>query len=167
MLFTMNSVEPLRLAAEWERRPRAAPQALRDYAFLADGWRGALLDSDGGVAWLCFPTYSSGAVFSGLLGRAGTYQLAPSARHVTGGYYEDGTLIWHQRWVTDDGIVESCDALAYPGEKDRCVLLRRIQALKTDWTLECTSEAGTRLRPAPRWLLASRDSGGWLLDGGS
>ena len=164
MLFTMNSVEPLRLAAEWETPPRR-PQALRDYTFLADGLRGALLDADGGVAWLCFPTYSGDAVFSGLLGGRGTYQLAPSARHVAGGYYEDGTLIWHQRWVTDDGIVESCDALAYPGEKGRCVLVRRIQALKTDSTLECTLEVAPDYgrRPGGSWR---RKSGGWLLDAG-
>jgi GH15 family glucan-1,4-alpha-glucosidase len=162
MLFAMSSVEPLHLAAEWNT-PARHPQPLRDYAFLADGSRGALLDPDGGIAWLCFPTFSDDAVFAGLLGGRGTFQLGPSARHVTGGYYEDGTLIWHQRWVTDDGIVESCDALAYPGESDRCIVLRRIRALDTDSNIRCTLEVAPDYgrRTGGPWR---READGWRLD---
>jgi hypothetical protein len=162
MLFAMSSVEPLHFPAEWDTSARH-PQALRDYAFLADGTRGALLDPDGGVAWLCFPAYADGAVFAGLLGGQGTFQLSPAARHVTGGFYEDGTLIWHQRWVTDDGVIESCDALAYPGETDRCVLLRRIRALDTDSTMRCTLEVAPDYgrRPGGPWR---READGWRID---
>lgn len=158
----MSSVEPLQLPTEWETCARR-PRALRDYAFLADGWRGALLDPDGGVAWLCFPTYADGAVFAGLLGGRGTFRLSPHMRHVTGGYYEDGTLIWHQRWVTDDGIVESCDALAYPGERNRCVLLRRVRALDRDSVLGCTLEVAPDYgrRAGGSWR---RAADGWRLD---
>lgn len=160
----MSSVEPLPLAAGSDMSARH-PRALRDYAFLADGSRGALVDPDGGIAWLCFPTFADGAVFAGLLGGRGTYQLSPPARHVTGGFYEDGTLIWHQRWVTDDGIIESCDALAYPGDADRCVVLRRIRALDTDSRIGCTLEVAPDYgrRPGGAW----RDKGdGWRLDTG-
>jgi hypothetical protein len=162
MLFAMSSVEPLRRAAESET-PARNPQALRDYAFLADGLRGALLDPDGGIAWLCFPTFADSAVIAGLLGGRGTFQLAPAERHVTGGYYEDGTLIWHQRWVTDDGIVESCDALAYPAEPDRCVVLRRIRALDTDARIRCTVEVAPDYgrRPVAGWR---READGWRLE---
>ncbi|HEX4175995.1 MAG TPA: glycoside hydrolase family 15 protein [Acidimicrobiales bacterium] len=158
----MSSVEPLRLPPEWDTSAHH-PQALRGYTFLADGSRGAVLDPDGGVAWLCFPTFSDGAVFAGLLGGRGTFQLAPSARHVTGGYYEDGSLIWHQRWVTDDGIVESCDALAYPGETDRCVVLRRIRAFDRDSSIRCALEVAPDYgrRPGGSWR---SEADGWRLD---
>lgn len=162
MLFAMSSAEPLRRATEWDV-PARHPQALRDYAFLADGPRGALLDPDGSVAWLCFPTFADDALLAGLLGGGGVYQLAPTGRYVTGGYYEDGSLIWHQRWVTDDGLVECCQALAYPGEPDRCVLLRRITALDADAQLGCEVTIATDYgrRPGGRW---QRDDEGWRLD---
>jgi hypothetical protein len=90
-----------------------SPHVLRDYAFLADGIRGAPLDPDGELAWLCFPAWSDPAVLTGLPGSGGTYRVTPPCgRHVHGGWYEDGSLIWRSRWVSDDGIVEGRDALA-------------------------------------------------------
>ena len=38
-------------------------------------------------------------------------------------------MIWRSRWVTDDGIVECREALAFPGDPHRVVLLRRIHAV--------------------------------------
>jgi len=105
-----------------------APHVLRDYALIADGERGALVGPQGDIAWMCAPRWDSDAAFSGLLGGAGTYIVAPRARRVWGGYYEDGTLIWRSRWVTDDGIAECREALAHPGARDRAVILRRIIA---------------------------------------
>ena len=39
-----------------------------------------------------------------------------------------GQLIWRSRWVTNDGIIECREALAFPGDPHRAVLLRRIIA---------------------------------------
>ncbi|MFI2651434.1 glycoside hydrolase family 15 protein [Micromonospora fulviviridis] len=106
------------------------PAVLRDYALLADGYRGALVGPAGDVAWLCAPGWSDAAVFSALLGGAGRFLVTPAAgRFVWGGHYEPGSLIWHSRWVTGDGIIESREALVFPGEADRLVLLRQIRAL--------------------------------------
>ncbi|KXK63928.1 glycoside hydrolase [Micromonospora rosaria] len=106
------------------------PAVLRNYALLADGHRGALIDPGGDIAWLCAPGWSDPAVFSALLDGAGRFRVAPAAdRFVWGGYYEPGSLIWRSRWVTGDGIIESREALAFPGEADRLVLLRQIRAL--------------------------------------
>jgi len=107
----------------------SSPKVLRDYAFIADGRRGALIDSDGRLAWMCFPRWSDPAVFAGLLGARGEYHVVPKVRAVPGGHYEDGTLIWHSRWVTEEGFIDCREALAYPGEEDRAVLLRRVTAL--------------------------------------
>jgi alpha,alpha-trehalase len=105
------------------------PYTLRDYTLLADGLRGAVLSPEGEVAWLCFPTWSDPALFAGLLGGGGTYVVVPSIRHVRGGYYEPGSMVWRQRWITADGVVEVREALAHPGRPGRAVVLRRIRAL--------------------------------------
>ncbi len=106
------------------------PQVLREYALLADGERGALVGPRGDIAWLCSPRWDSEAVFSELIGGAGVYAVSPDVdRFVWGGYYEPRSLIWRSRWVTTDGIVESRDALAFPGDERRLVLMRRVKAI--------------------------------------
>lgn len=105
------------------------PFVLRDYALLADGERGALVGPRGDVVWMCVPTWHSDAVFSSLIGGAGGYAVTPAEPFVWGGYYEDRTMIWRSRWVTDLGIIECREALAFPGEEHRAVLLRRVAAL--------------------------------------
>ncbi|MDG4801409.1 glycoside hydrolase family 15 protein [Micromonospora sp. WMMD980] len=120
------------MAAAGADQPAAGttPAVLRDYALLGDGHRGALVGPGGDVAWLCAPGWSDPAVFSALLGGAGRYLVAPAAdRFVWGGHYEPGSLIWRSRWVTGDGIVESREALVFPGEAGRLVLLRQVHAL--------------------------------------
>jgi hypothetical protein len=103
------------------------PRVLREYALLADGERGALIGPQGDVAWMCAPRWDSEAVFSNLIGGDGVYAITPTdVRSVWGGYYEPGTLIWRSRWTTRDGIMECREALAFPGEPDRVVLLRRL-----------------------------------------
>ncbi|MGK5638558.1 glycoside hydrolase family 15 protein [Streptomyces sp. URMC 126] len=114
-------------AAESERDGgHLAPQPLSQYALLADGERGVLVGPRGEYAWMCAPRWDSDAVFSTLVGGTGVYLVTPAGRFVWGGYYEEGTLIWRSRWVTDDGIVECREALAFPGDPHRAVLLRRI-----------------------------------------
>ena len=119
------------------RRPsseaaRFLPQTLRQYALLADGERGALIGPHGNIVWMCAPFWHSDAVFSALLGGAGGYAITPVDPYVWGGYYEPGTLIWHSRWVTHTGVIESREALAFPGDSHRTVILRRITAVSAD-----------------------------------
>ncbi|MFD4529456.1 hypothetical protein ACFWP7_37235 [Streptomyces sp. NPDC058470] len=45
-----------------------------------------------------------------------------------GGHDEEGSLIRRSRWATEDGIVESREAPAFPGDRGRAVLLRRGRA---------------------------------------
>ncbi|SDZ20540.1 Glucoamylase (glucan-1,4-alpha-glucosidase), GH15 family [Micromonospora pattaloongensis] len=106
------------------------PAVLRDYALLADGYRGALVGPAGDVGWLCAPGWSDPAVFGALLGAPGGFLVAPATdRFVWGGHYEPGSLIWRSRWVTGEGIIESREALVAPGEADRLVLVRQIRAV--------------------------------------
>lgn len=71
-----------------------APWALREYALLADGERGALIGPRGDIQWMCAPRRHSDAVFSRLMGGPGRFTVTPEDPwNVWGGSYEDGTLI--------------------------------------------------------------------------
>lgn len=123
-----------------------APRVLREYALLADGERGVLVGAEGECVWMCVPRWDSDAVFAALIGGAGGYAITPAGRSVWGGYYEPGSLIWQGRWVTDTGIVECRDALAYPGDDHRAILLRRVSAVEGDArvhvVLDCRARFG-------------------------
>lgn len=110
-------------------RGAVSPHILREYALLADGERGALVGPEGDIVWLCIPRWDSDAVFSGLIGGMSHYTVTPVEPHVWGGYYEEGSMIWRNRWVTQTCEVECRDALAFPAEAHRAVLLRRIVAV--------------------------------------
>jgi alpha,alpha-trehalase len=107
---------------------RFHPHVLRDYALIADGERGALVSPRGDIVWMCAPRWDSDAVFSALIGGDGVYAVTPAHTFVWGGYYEEGTLIWRSRWITGDGVTECHEALAFPGDPGRVVVLRQIVA---------------------------------------
>ncbi|HEX3647186.1 MAG TPA: glycoside hydrolase family 15 protein [Pseudonocardiaceae bacterium] len=117
---------------DWRDFP---PHVLREYALIADGERGALCGPRGDLAWLCAPGWADDAVFTTLVGGGGAYSASPVDTAVWGGYYEPGTLIWRNRWVTTDTVVECREALAFPGDPHRVVVLRRIEAVERDITL--------------------------------
>jgi potassium/hydrogen antiporter len=110
---------------DWQDFP---PHVLREYALLADGERGALCGPRGDLAWLCAPGWDDPAVLSTLVGGGGTYSVSPVGTAVWGGYYEPGTLIWRNHWITTDTVVECREALAFPGDPHRVVLLRCVAA---------------------------------------
>ncbi len=111
--------------------PGAMVPTERLYAFIADGERGALIDPSGGISWMCMPSWDGDAFFTSLLGGAGIYSVSPQESYVWGGYYESGTLVWRNRWTLTGGpIVECHDALAFPGDPERALLLRRLSAEK-------------------------------------
>lgn len=107
---------------------RFPPHVLREYALLADGQRGAVCGPQGEIVWMCAPRWHDDAVFSTLLGGRGVYAITPVEPSVWGGNYEDRSLIWRNRWMTTSTVVECREALAYPGDADRVVLLRRVEA---------------------------------------
>jgi alpha,alpha-trehalase len=109
------------------------PQVLREYALVADGERGGLIGPHGELTWMCAPRWDSDAVFSDLIGGRGLYAVTPAdPRHVWGGYYEPGSLIWRSRWVTTGAAIECREALAFPGDPQRIVLLRQVRAVRGD-----------------------------------
>jgi alpha,alpha-trehalase len=110
-----------------------APHVLREYALVADGERGGLIGPHGELTWMCAPRWDSAGVFSALVGGSGVYAVTPAdRRHVWGGYYEPDSLIWRSRWITTDAVIECREALAFPGDPDRVVLLRQVSAVSGD-----------------------------------
>jgi hypothetical protein len=142
-------------------RGEVRPQPLRDYALLADGERGAILGPRGEIVWMCAPRWHGDAVFASLIGGAGSYGVTPAGRYVWGGYYEQGTLIWRSRWVTDRGVTECREALAMPGDPHHVVLLRSIlpsaAAAQLRVSLDPRAEFGRKGLRA----LARRDRDAW------
>ena len=108
--------------------PKFHPHALRDYALIADGERGALVSPRGDIVWMCAPRWDSDAVFSALIGGDGVYAVTPTQTFVWGGYYEEGTLTWRSRSITAAGATECHEALTFPGVPGRVVVLRHIVA---------------------------------------
>ncbi|GAA2371302.1 glycoside hydrolase family 15 protein [Dactylosporangium salmoneum] len=138
-----------------------APQVLREYAFLGDGRRGALIGPRGDVSWLCAPNWESGAVFAGLLGGRGQYAVTPiDVRYVWGGCYDPGSLVWTSRWVTTGGIVHSREALALPSDPHRVTMLRRVQAVDGSARVGVLLDARAEFGRFPLGDLA-RDEHGW------
>ncbi len=131
-------------------RDLTAPRALRDYAVLADGERGAIVGPQGEIVWMCAPRWDCDAVFARLIGGEGSYSVTPAARFVWGGYYEEGTLIWRSRWVTDEGVIECREALALPGDPHRAVLLRSITPGDAPARLRVSLEPRGARRPRRR-----------------
>ena len=115
------------------------PHILREYALIADGERGALIGPHGDITWMCAPRWESDAVFSALIGGGGAYAVTPAdPRHVWGGAYEPGTLIWRSRWVATGTVTECREALAFPGDPGRVVLLRQVHAVRGDARVRVT-----------------------------
>jgi GH15 family glucan-1,4-alpha-glucosidase len=141
--------------------PVLAPHALRDYALLADGERGVLVGPRGDFAWMCFPRWHDGAVFSALIGGDACYTISPTGRFVWGGHYEDGTLIWRSRWVTEGCLVECREALALPARPDRAIILRRVIALKGRPRVTVSLAAGAGFDRHGMARLRRRDDGAW------
>ncbi|HEU5429841.1 MAG TPA: glycoside hydrolase family 15 protein [Actinocrinis sp.] len=143
-----------------------SPTTLRDYALIADGERGALIGPHGEVAWMCAPHWDSDAVFSTLIGGEGAYSVTPKRRFVWGGHYEDNGLIWRSRWVTHDGIVECREALAFPGDAHKAVLLRRILAEDGDAQVRVIFEPAAGFGADRARRLAQDEHGRWTAQAG-
>jgi alpha,alpha-trehalase len=142
----------------WQEFP---PHVLREYAFIADGQRGALVGPRGDIAWLCAPRWDSPAAFASLIGGGGIYAITPDEPFVWGGYYEPGGLIWRSRWVSTRTTVECREALAMPPDEHCAVLLRRVDAVEEEARVGVVLDIGTDFGAVPLRELHRDDDGTW------
>jgi GH15 family glucan-1,4-alpha-glucosidase len=103
-------------AASIDARSAAAPSPfppIADFAFLSDCHTSALVAPDGGIGWLCVPSFDSPSVFGTLLDReAGFFRLAPfGIDRPAARLYEPGTNTLVTTWHTPTGWLVVRDAL--------------------------------------------------------
>jgi alpha,alpha-trehalase len=86
---------------------------IADYAFLSNCHTGALVAPDGGIGWLCVPSFDAPSIFATLLDRqAGYFRFGPfGIDHPTARSYEPGTNVLVTTWKTPAGWVVVRDAL--------------------------------------------------------
>ena len=145
---------------------RFPSHVLREYAFIADGERGAIIGPKGDIGWLCMPRWDSDAVFNSFVGGHGYYSVCPADPWlVWGGFYEDGSLIWHSRWVTSTGVAECREALAYPSSPHKTTIIRRILPVDADaqFDVELDLRAGFGRHPMTK---PERHDGVWTARSG-
>ena len=99
-------------------------------------------------------------MWSALGGGPGGYSVTPTDRRfVWGGYYEERSLIWWSRWVTTTGIIECQEALAFPGDPQIAVVLRRIVAVDSDAEVDVRLSVRAGFGSHPMTLEDRRDDG--------
>ncbi|TNC23756.1 glycoside hydrolase family 15 protein [Amycolatopsis alkalitolerans] len=101
-------------------------------------------------------------MFAGLANGDGVYAITPTDRFAWGGYYEPGSLIWRNRWITDHTAVECRDALAFPGDEHRTVILRRVLAVEKDVRLRVCLDVRAGYGARPMHDLRRDQNGSWL-----
>ncbi|MEU7062145.1 glycoside hydrolase family 15 protein [Streptomyces sp. NPDC046161] len=143
------------------------PRPLRDYALLADGERGALVGPQGDLVWLCVPRWDSDAVFAALIGGPGWYRIAPEEPAVAGGWYEEGSLIWRGRWTGRSGVAECRQALAYPADPHRAVVLRQLRAVDGPARARVCLQLSAAFGGAPVRGLRRAEDGSWTARAGA
>ncbi|MDQ1057424.1 GH15 family glucan-1,4-alpha-glucosidase [Arthrobacter globiformis] len=88
--------------------------ALADYGLLGDTRTAALVSADGGVDWLCAPTFDGDPVFGALLGgpEAGTFRAGPAlpAERLVR-RYRPHTATIETVWATDGGTLKLTEAM--------------------------------------------------------
>ena len=88
--------------------------ALADYGLLGDTRTAALVSADGGIDWLCAPTFDGDPVFGALLGgpEAGTFRAGPAlpAKRLVR-RYRPHTATLETVWATDGGTLTLTEAM--------------------------------------------------------
>ncbi len=104
---------------------------IEDYAMIGDCETAALVSRDGSVDWLCWPSFSSGACFSALLGTEehGFWRLSPVDKVIrTTRRYLPQTLVLETTYETETGTVQACEFM--PPKHGASCLLRTVRCLR-------------------------------------
>jgi GH15 family glucan-1,4-alpha-glucosidase len=112
---------------------------IEDYAVIGDCETAALVARNGSIDWLCWPSFSSGACFTALLGTAdhGYWKIAPQGkvREIRRQYF-DHTLIVETTFVTADGEVCLTDFMPPRGKNSDIVRTVRCSSGRVKMRME-------------------------------
>jgi GH15 family glucan-1,4-alpha-glucosidase len=156
--------------------PRHRVGRIEDHAYLGNMRTGALVDRDGGVAWMGLPRFDSKAHFASILGTEdhGLWRIGPAvpdgaAPGADQRRYLDDTLILESLWVTKAGTVKVLDFMPPTGEAAQ--LVRIVQGVSGRVAMRSVLRARTGYgRTTPqlvfdgRRVSASLDEGRLWLD---
>src|SRR6185437_17020939 len=94
------------------------PSRIEDYALIGDCETAALVDKNGSIDWLCWPSFSSEACFAALLGTQenGYWKIASrSTNFKVSRRYRDHTLILETTFEHKDGAIRLIDFMPVRG----------------------------------------------------
>lgn len=96
-------------------------RSIGDYAVIGDCRSAALISSEGGVDWLCWPRFDSAPLFGDLLddGRGGTWRIAPREHATVKRAYVEGTNVLRTTFSTERGVLELTDFMPVMGEEEK------------------------------------------------
>lgn len=80
---------------------------IQDYALIGNCETAALINSDGGIDWLCLPAFDAPAFFGALLDRekGGEFSIRPADAYRVERRYVQDSAIFETRFVTEQGTV--------------------------------------------------------------
>jgi GH15 family glucan-1,4-alpha-glucosidase len=114
---------------------------IEDYGLIGDTRTAALVSKSGSIDWLCTPRFDSDACFAALLGydEHGCWAIRPTVPiRQTRQRYRDETLILETEFVCDGGAVRIIDFMPIGDQANRCDLVRIIEGLEGEVSLEMT-----------------------------
>ncbi|HEY4359295.1 MAG TPA: glycoside hydrolase family 15 protein [Acidobacteriaceae bacterium] len=119
---------------EWFRHKKETPlhaTPIEDYAMIGDLETAALVNKEGSIDWLCWPSFSSGACFAALLGTPehGYWRIRPEEEIVNvRRRYEPDTMIVETTFETKSGEVMLTDFM--PPRGNNSDIVRIVQGVR-------------------------------------
>jgi len=147
---------------------------LADYAAIGDCRSVALVGHNGSIDWLCWPHYSSAAVFAGLLDArtGGAFAVRPAGEFQATRRYRGDTAVLETIFETETGRVRLTDAMAVAPDAEGAdvpqpsrELLRRVEGIDgaVDVAVSYRPRPGFARRP---FDLTRRGACGWACTSG-
>lgn len=103
---------------------------LENYGFVGDLHTGAMIGTDGGVAWLCVPRFDGDACFASLLGddANGVFRICPVGHYEATQRYLDDTLVLETTFRTPSGVAKITDFM--PIREHHARLVRIVEGVE-------------------------------------
>ena len=106
------------------------PASIEDYALIGDCETAALVNRNGSIDWLCWPTFASPACFAALLGTEdnGRWSIAPRNPASSSRCYLDHTLVLETTFETETGAAVLTDFM--PLRKHTSNMIRIVRGVR-------------------------------------